>query len=236
VATTQFNFDAARAATDYTLQPGDPATQMDLLPEFAGRMCYQSWNRPNPKTAENKGYLENILNQGHYSVLEHASVTFYVEGVSRSLLTELERHRFISFSVISQRYVRVGANDLTYHPTIEDFAHHQILGDEEELTVREEYENAWQESVAAYKRLANTLEQVGLPRKKALEAAREVLPNATEVKMVVTGNLRAWRDVIQKRYSEAADEQILEFAEQVLRHLRRLAPSSVQDIPEEPYA
>src|SRR5690606_4398350 len=85
--------------------PGDGISEMDELAEFAGRMCYQSWNRPNPKTATNKGYLDNIIKQCHFSVLEHGSLTLYVEGVSRSLLTELERHRFLSFSVISQRYV-----------------------------------------------------------------------------------------------------------------------------------
>src|SRR4051794_9156874 len=55
------------------------------LPEFAGRACYESWDKPNPATATNQGFLRHILEVGHGSVLEHASVTMYLTGVSRSL-------------------------------------------------------------------------------------------------------------------------------------------------------
>src|SRR5690606_39415906 len=79
--------------------------EADELAEVAGRLCYQSWDRPNPRTATNRGYLANIIAQGHESVLEHASVTFYVEGVSRALLAELTRHRHLSSSGVSQRFV-----------------------------------------------------------------------------------------------------------------------------------
>src|SRR6201986_5682672 len=75
------------------------------LADFAGRACYQSWNKPNPSTATNAGYLRHILEVGHLSVLEHGSVTFYITGVSRSLTHELIRHRHFSYSPLSQRYV-----------------------------------------------------------------------------------------------------------------------------------
>src|SRR5918992_4076973 len=75
------------------------------LAEFAGRACYQSWSKPNPKTATNAGYLRHILEVGHLSVLEHGTVTFYLTGVSRSLTHELIRHRHFSYSQLSQRYV-----------------------------------------------------------------------------------------------------------------------------------
>ena len=70
--------------------PGDVPWETDAeggeaLAEFAGRACYQSWKKPNPATATNAGYLQHILEVGHYSVLEHGSVTFYVTGASRSL-------------------------------------------------------------------------------------------------------------------------------------------------------
>jgi thymidylate synthase (FAD) len=74
-----------------------------------------------------------------------------------------------------------------------------------------------------------------LKRKQAREAARCVLPNAAPVDMVVTGNLRAWRDVLGKRHHVAADAEIQEFAKRVLAKLRSIAPNSVQDIPDEPY-
>src|SRR5215217_6412678 len=75
------------------------------LAEFAGRACYQSWKKPNPVTATNAGYLAHILEVGHLSVLEHGTVTFYFTGVSRSFTHELARHRHLSYSQLSQRYV-----------------------------------------------------------------------------------------------------------------------------------
>lgn len=202
-------------------------TDADELAEMAGRACYQSWSRPNPKTATNQGYLENILNQGHESVLEHASISFYVTGVSRSLLTELSRHRHLSFSVVSQRYVKQDRSAAVVPPALRD--HGDALD-------RVGFHASVDLAFKVYEELVESLVVAGLPRKKAYEAARSVLPNATEVKMVVTGNVRAWRDVLRKRYHEAADAEILEFATEVLRHLRDYAPNSVQDFPEEPFS
>jgi thymidylate synthase (FAD) len=208
-------------------------TDADELAEIGGRVCYQSWNRPNPKTATNAGYLDNILTQGHYSVLEHSSVTFYVEGVSRSLLTELERHRFLSFSVVSQRYVRVSDSEFVAPPAIDEYENVRTRNG---MTVSEMFGTSVGGSHYVYEEISNALIAEGVPRKRALEAARSVLPNATEVKMLVTGNIRCWRDVIGKRYHEAADAEIREFATEVLGHLREIAPNSVQDIPAVPYA
>ena len=77
----------------------------DMLAEFAGRLCYQSWDRPNPGTRANSDYIANILRQQHYSVLEHAGFTVAITGVSRSFTHELVRHRHLSFSQLSQRFV-----------------------------------------------------------------------------------------------------------------------------------
>ena len=73
--------------------PASDAEDIDLLAEYGGRACYQSWHRPNPATRENDAYLNHILEEGHLSVMEHGSVTFYVTGISRSLTHELIRHR-----------------------------------------------------------------------------------------------------------------------------------------------
>ena len=195
----------------------------DGLAAFAGRLCYRSFNRPNPKTARNEDYLKNIIDQGHFSVLEHASVTFLVRGVSRALLTELTRHRHLSFSVVSQRYVRYDRTQPVIPPALE--------GTEGEAIVTRAYDKA----LNTYAALVHSLTEAGLPRKQAREAARAVLPNAAPVDMVVTGNLRALRDMLQKRHHVAADAEIQLFAQKVLEHLREIAPASVQDIPEEPY-
>src|SRR5690606_8983439 len=199
---------------------------MDALAEFAGRNCYQSWERKNPKTQTNEGYLNNILTQGHYSVLEHASITFFVEGVSRSLLTELERHRFLSFSVISQRYVSHDPEWIVTPPLIA----------ENPDTAGEVFEDAVAHALDAYNTLAEELIGRGYGRKQALEAARSLLPNAAEVKIVVTGKIGAWREAIGTRHHEAADAEIREFATEVLRWLRVYCPNSVLDIAEEPYS
>jgi thymidylate synthase (FAD) len=93
--------------------------------------------------------------------------------------------------------------------------------------------SAYSYAVGRYEALTKELRAKGLSRKAAREAARAVLPNAAPVDMVVTGNLRAWRDVLGKRYSPAADAEIREFAGLVLNHLRDIAPNSFQDFSDE---
>ncbi|WP_371666023.1 FAD-dependent thymidylate synthase [Streptomyces sp. NBC_01241] len=195
----------------------------DALAAFSGRLCYRSFNRPNPKTAANADYLKNIIDQGHFSVLEHSSVSFLVRGVSRALLAELTRHRHLSFSVVSQRYVDYSETEPVIPPAAE--------GTSAESHIQQVYNNC----LGDYESLVRKLEATGLKRKQAREAARAVLPNAAPVDLVVTGNLRAWRDVLGKRHHVAADKEIQVFAGLVLGHLRDIAPNSVSDIPDEPY-
>jgi thymidylate synthase (FAD) len=199
-------------------------TAIDELAELAGRNCYQSWDRPNPKTASNEGYLKNIIEQNHISVMEHGSVSFYATGVSRSLLAELTRHRHLSFSVVSQRYVDANDLDVVYPPIIDEL---EDCWDAHDLL-----KEAGAHSKHAYNALVKIFMENGYKRKEAREAARAVLPNMMDTPLVVTGNIRAWRDVLGKRYHIAADREIQEFATQVLGHLRVLAPNSVQDIGE----
>lgn len=199
-------------------------TDADHLAEFAGRACYKAVDRKNPATATTETYLRNILGQGHYSVLEHAAVTFYVEGVSRSLLLELERHRFLSFSVESQRYV----DQVKSHPE-------PVIPPAADATVEGIIRARYDSDMGAYQGIMGCLADTGVKGKRAREIARAVLPNCTPVDFVVTGNLRCWRDVISKRYHVAADAEIREFATKVLSHLREIAPHGVQDIPGEPY-
>lgn len=198
------------------------AADPDTLVEFAGRSCYQSWQRPNPKTATNEGYIANILEQGHFSVLEHATATFYVQGVSRALTHELIRHRHLSYSQLSQRFVNEDReDDLVLPPAAE--------GDPDAIAI---HQMAHRQAHGAYAQLVDHYTSKGLPRKQAREAARAVLPNQQETKIVVTGNLRAWREVIAKRTDPAADAEIQRFAAEVLRQLREITPNSFQDFEE----
>jgi thymidylate synthase (FAD) len=204
------------------------------LAEFAGRACYQSWSKPNPATATNAGYLRHILEVGHLSVLEHGTVTFYFTGVSRSFTHELIRHRHFSYSQLSQRYVPE-RDAAMVEP--------QAIAEDPEL--HKKFVEATEASVRAYtellegleRRLAEATGPAGKPatanatlrKKQARQAARAVLPNATETRIVVTGNYRAWRHFIAMRATEHADVEIRELAVECLRQLQRVAPSVFAD-------
>ncbi|MEB3068924.1 FAD-dependent thymidylate synthase [[Mycobacterium] vasticus] len=217
------------AKTDFIPPPDVPwSTDADggqALVEFAGRACYQSWSKPNPRTATNATYLRHIIDVGHFSVLEHASATFYITGISRSATHELIRHRHFSFSQLSQRYVPEPDSRVVVPPGMEDDPELQ-----EVLTA------AADASHAVYTELLARLEakfadQPGalLRRKQARQAARAVLPNATETHIVVTGNYRAWRHFIAVRASEHADVEIRRLAVECLRQLVALAPAAFGD-------
>lgn len=195
------------------------------LAEFAGRSCYGSWNKPNPATATNASYLQHILDVGHLSVLEHGVVTFYFTGVSRSLTHELVRHRHFSYSQLSQRYVPE-RDAAMVEPA--------VIAQDPEL--HEAFVEATDASVRAYTRLLAGLERkfadepnATLRRKQARQAARAVLPNATETRIVVTGNYRAWRHFIAMRATIHADVEIRALAVECLRQLQRVAPNAFAD-------
>src|SRR5699024_7330040 len=121
----EYEYDPLSIAGD--LGVGFDTQDADDLAEFAGRACYQAFHRPNPATARNEDYLANILRQGHESVLEHASATFYLTGVSRALLTELSRHRHLSFSVRSQRFVDEGQRSIVIPPALRGTPGEELL-------------------------------------------------------------------------------------------------------------
>jgi thymidylate synthase (FAD) len=204
--------------------PADVPWETDVdggqaLAEFAGRACYQSWSKPNPATATNEGYLRHILEVGHLSVLEHGTVSLYLSGVSRSLTHELIRHRHFSYSQLSQRYVPEG-DAAVVEPA--------VIAEDPEL--HEKFLAATDAALTAYGELLEALEKRfadvpngTLRRKQARQAARSVLPNATETRIVVTGNYRAWRHFVAMRASEHADVEIRELAIACLRELQRVA-------------
>jgi thymidylate synthase (FAD) len=197
----------------------------EALAEFAGRACYQSWKKPNPSTATNAGYLRHILQVGHLSVLEHGTVTFYLTGVSRSLTHELIRHRHFSYSQLSQRYVPE-RNAAVVEP--------DVIAEDPELHAK--FVAAADSAVQTYTELLEGLEKkfadvehATSRRKQARQAARAVLPNATETRIVVTGNYRAWRHFVAMRASEHADVEIRALAVECLRQLQRVAPNAFAD-------
>jgi len=200
------------------------ASAGERLAEFAGRVCYMSQHNPaHRSTAE---YLENIKKQGHGSVLEHAVYVMLIEGISRSCSHELVRHRAgFGYSQLSQRYVDESHAAFVMPPAIQ--------GDK---TLESEWERGVADAQTAYVRAVEGLTERYAwvtdkvhRRKLAREAARSVLPNATEVKIVVSANARAWRTMLELRCGEGAELEIRRMAIACLRVLQREAGALFSD-------
>lgn len=220
---TLLAYTRTTANAEDLLTPHEGAREMDHLIEVAGRSCYESWDRPSAKTGGSvEDYMANILEQGHLSVLEHSSATFYLTGVSRSFLAEFTRHRQLSFSVRSQRFVDESEANFVIPPAIRDNLEHG----------EDDLETVMNGAAAAYDTFVDHLRSQGLGRKQAREAARAVMPNMTETRIVVTANLRAWREMLPKRLAPGADAEIREVCQQILWHLERIAPAAMQGIRE----
>ena len=213
----------------------DTDVDAQALVEFAGRLCYLSFgpearmiggHRCIPGRTTNREYLENLLKVKHGSVLEHAVFTFLFEGVSRALTHELVRHRAgFGYSQLSQRYVDESHVGFVLPPEIR-----------EGTPAFDAWVRSCEQAQDAYRALVAEIERQVAPdlpptlrRKRAREAARAVLPNCVETKVVVTGNVRAWRHFIELRGAETADAEIRRVAVAVLRALQREAPALFGD-------
>lgn len=183
-------------------------------------------SQKNPAKRDTREYLENIKKQGHGSVLEHANYSLLLEGVSRSLTHELVRHRAgFAYSQLSQRYVDESTANFVMPPA--------IIGDEAlEKAWTTQVEAAQQAYVGLVESLMTRYAWVGDKvhrRKMAREAARGVLPNSTETKIVVTANARAWRTMLELRSSEGAEFEIRRCAVAMLQILLAEAPAFFSD-------
>ncbi|KHO29007.1 FAD-dependent thymidylate synthase [Corynebacterium minutissimum] len=201
------------------------ASESEALVEFAGRACYESFDKPNPRTASNQAYLHHILEVGHDALLEHATATLYIRGLSRSATHELVRHRHFSFSQLSQRFV---------HSEEAEVVLPKLIAEDEQLTrltlqAADDARFVYEELLDA---LESKLEQEPnalLRKKQARQAARAVLPNLTESRIVVTGNYRAWRHFIGARATEQADTEMRQLAVACLKLLRKQSPVLFDD-------
>jgi len=212
------------AAIDHFLSDHGVSWQTDTevagehLAEIAGRLCYMSFAKPRP--GGNETYLKHILEVGHGSVLEHAVWNFIFTGCSRSLTHELVRHRHFGYSQLSQRYV---------DESVAEYVEPDCIADDPQL--HQLWLNAVAASHQAYVALTEKLldkfqdePDKTMRRKLARQAARSVLPNATETKIFVTGNARALRHFIEMRGSRHAEVEIRKLALKVLQILQREAP------------
>jgi len=191
----------------------------DLSAEEAGRLCYLSGHRPNPKTATNADYLLNICNERHYSVLGHSFFSFYIDEVSRNETHEKIRHRWFTYSEVSQRYVDAENFWMVGHPGLRD------LDEEHKDKIQSDFIAAKE----SYREIVDALTAKGYKRKEARQAARSVLPSGTETKILMSGNLRAWRDFLAQRLAPGADLEIRSVALEIYKILKQESPNSFQD-------
>lgn len=199
----------------------------------AARLCYSAASIGDVMeglTEEKTASFVDMLSEiGHESPIEHASFTFGIEGVSRSLLAQITRHRIASYSVQSQRYVTERQFEYVVPPEIaaipeaaaeyvaamqEDQAHYERLTALLKARHLEEMTDAGMESKAAAR----------AAEKRAIEDARFVLPNACTTKIMMTMNARSLMNFFRHRCCNRAQWEIRELAEKMLALCSEAAP------------
>lgn len=224
------NAEVRRFLADHeTSWQTDSERGSELIVELAGRICYLSLGDKQFRKT-NADYIGNLVGQGHGSVLEHAVWDFLITGVSRSLTHELVRHRAgTGISQLSQRYVDESTADFIEPPVIAaDPALHTVW-----LRSIEAAHAAYNELVEGLARRVQE-QHPDLPRtqrrKMAREAARSVLPNATETKLLFSANARALRWILTLRGGEGAEPEIRRLAVKLCRLMRDEAPNLFGDL------
>lgn len=199
----------------------------------AAKLCYSGATiesiTEKAKEDDNGKYINKLMSMGHESPFEHASFTFGIEGVSRSFLAQITRHRIASYSVQSQRYVESGDEgtfQFVIPPSIKKYPSLELL-----------YKESMDNAIKTYNLLADNLEEKYLEenpnctdkqasafRKKAIEDARFVLPNAAETKMIATFNARSLFNFFRLRCCNRAQWEIREVAMQMYKLVYAIYP------------
>ena len=207
----------------------------EKLIEQCGRTCYKSFDKKNKK------FIRTLIKSGHHSVLEHASATFMIRGISRALTHQLVRHRLASFSQESQRYVdEKGMYENQYYVTplcveeMQDIKVSEALGIECSATVKEYYDNIIKMISYNYEELKKIFaygkEKDIIKKGKINEDARFILPNACCSEIAITANFREWRHIIELRSDKHAQWEIRTVSNQILEILYSKAPSVFEDL------
>jgi len=224
-------FDESLQFSEYLNDP-TPLPDGAQLSKIAGQVCYMSFGPKRTFNAQADRYFDNLKSSGHGSVFEHASFSFLLYGISRSVTHEIVRHRAgFGYSQLSQRFVSGRMLRFVERPEYvgDKLFHSQFL---------ERIERASREYAALSNRLLE-MQQAGTQilsaeaktdlRKKVQQCARSVLPNETEAPMVMTGNARSWRHFIEMRASAHAEIEIRELATRVFLCLYRTDPVLFSD-------
>ena len=195
-----------------------------LAPEetvaLAAKLCYSRSSIENLKDKisrnDQTAFIEKLMNMGHESVMEHASFTFGIEGVSRVLLAQITRHRIASFSVQSQRYVSY-ENGFGYiiPESIIALGEESVRQYQQQMDTIESWYTGWQQKLGK--------------GEKSNEDARFVLPNACETRIMVTMNVRELHHFFSLRMCSRAQWEIRKLAEEMFLLCFRTAPSLFAD-------
>lgn len=189
----------------------------------AARLCYSPADiaeiREKISNRDQAGFVRKLMQTGHHSPIEHTGFTFGVEGISRSLLAQVTRHRLASFSVKSQRYVREGGGggvfDYIIPSRVEDLGPEYVAEFERQMKQIQSWYDYWLNALSAG---GNTTAEA------AREDARFVLPNATETKFVMTMNARELHHFFNLRCCNRAQWEIRALATEMLRLVKGVAP------------
>ena len=190
------------------------------LVALSARLCYSKTSisglSERVSAQDQSSFIDRIMHMGHESVLEHASFTFGIEGVSRVLLAQLTRHRIASFSVQSQRYVSY-ENGFGYiiPPRIEALGEEAVKKFSDQMNIIEEWYREWQKCLGLGER--------------SNEDARFVLPNACETRLILTMNVRELRHFFALRMCSRAQWEINALATQMHRLCLGTAPALFAD-------
>ena len=197
------------AVTRYLHGDGTP----EELLEHAGRVCYRS-ERRGERRGEPGKFLRARVREGHESIVEHASATFEISGISRACSHQLVRHRIASYSQESQRYVDMSDPEWVLPPSIASDP---------------EARSAWERFSGDVQSTYRTLRELGVPK----EDARFALPNATATRIVVTMNFRELLHLFRLRICPAAQWEIRHVCVRMLELVHPLAPNVFGDLREE---
>lgn len=217
---------------DYLNDP-TPLTPDEQLVKVAGQLCYASFGPKRTLNNDVKKYVMNLISSGHGSVLEHVNFSFLLYGISRSMSHEDVRHRAgTAFSQLSQRYVSGRVLRFVERPEYQENEHLHNRFEKRIDFLSDEYEE-----ISEYllnKQLEGSIQILTADsktdlRKKVQQAARSVLSNETETTMIMTGNIRAWRHIINMRASEHAEVEIRKAMFKVYEILMKIAPTFFSD-------
>lgn len=188
----------------------------DEVVALAARLCYAQADvetlLERIAKKDQASFIRSVMGRGHLSVVEHASFTFAIEGVSRSLLAQITRHRIASFSVQSQRYVSMAAGfDYVIPPAIVALGEEEVDEFIRQMDTMQSFYAHWQE-------------KLGNAGEKSNEDARFVLPNACATRMMVTMNARELLHFFELRCCNRAQWEIRALAWDMLRLCKQAAP------------